>query len=85
MKNSDFGKGKAKINIDNMDFSHLDPELRAKAEKCESLEELVQLAKENGIELSDEQLDMITGGGCESLWCFDASGNSTFYCDGYHG
>lgn len=42
------------MNIDNKDFSHLDPELRAKAEKCESLEELVQLAKENGIELSDE-------------------------------
>lgn len=54
MSNSDFGKGKAKMNIDNKDFSHLNPELRAKAEKCESLEELVQLAKENGIELSDE-------------------------------
>ncbi|ETP71359.1 Nitrogen fixation protein of unknown function [Lachnospiraceae bacterium JC7] len=68
------------MNIDNMDFSHLDPELRAKAEKCESLEELVQLAKENGIELSDEQLDMITGGEDGGFWCLDQNGYCSWYC-----
>ena len=50
------------MNINNLDFSNLDKDLRAKAEKCTSVEEFVQFAKENGIDLSDEQLDMITGG-----------------------
>ena len=35
-----------------------------KARKCKSQEELLALAKEEGIELSDEQLTAVNGGFC---------------------
>ena len=45
-----------------MEISDLSPEQRAKAMACESAEELVKLADEYGVCLSDEQLEAITGG-----------------------
>ena len=39
------------------------PDLQAKLQACESAEELVELARENGVELGDEELDEIAGGG----------------------
>ncbi|OON84840.1 hypothetical protein BXO88_15255 [Oribacterium sp. C9] len=50
------------MDMKNFDFSKLDPELKAKAEKCQSKEELIELAKSSGVELTDEQLDAIAGG-----------------------
>ena len=50
-----------------MDFNDLSDELKAKARECESADELVKLAKEEGIDLSDEQLSAIAGGS-ESEW-----------------
>lgn len=53
-----------------MDFDDLSPELREKAEACKTPEELFALAKAEGIELSDEQLDAISGGkwgGCNEV------------------
>ena len=38
----------------------------AKAKACKSQEELLALAKEEGIELSDEQLEAVNGGFCDS-------------------
>ncbi len=35
-----------------------------KVEACKSTEEILSLAKVEGIELSDEQLEAVTGGGC---------------------
>ena len=35
-----------------------------KAKACKSSEELLSLAKEEGIELTDEQLEAVSGGGC---------------------
>jgi len=35
-----------------------------KAKKCKNQEELLALAKIEGIELTDEQLEAISGGGC---------------------
>lgn len=35
-----------------------------KVEACKSAEEILSLAKVEGIELSDEQLEAVTGGGC---------------------
>ena len=51
-----------------MDFNvkDLSPELVEKAKSCKSTEELVELAKSEGVELSDEQLEAISGG--ESKW-----------------
>ena len=49
-----------------MDINDLSPELREKARTCGSTEELFELAKEEGMEIPDEQLDGIVGG-----WCSD--------------
>jgi predicted RNA-binding Zn-ribbon protein involved in translation (DUF1610 family) len=37
-----------------------------KAKACKSTEELLKLAKEEGVELSAEQLEAVSGGGCSS-------------------
>lgn len=37
-----------------------------KVEKCNSQDELLKLAKDEGIELTDEQLQAVSGGGCTS-------------------
>lgn len=41
----------------------LTPELREKAKACKTPEELFELAKSEGIELSEDELDAINGGG----------------------
>lgn len=38
----------------------------AKAKACKSQEELIALAKQEGVELTDEQLGAISGGFCNS-------------------
>ena len=45
-----------------MSLQRVTPELKAKALACETVDELVELATEEGYELSDEQLDSIAGG-----------------------
>ena len=45
-----------------MDFNDLSDELKAKARECASADELVKLAQEEGIELTDEQMESIAGG-----------------------
>lgn len=45
-----------------MKFEDLTSEQIAKAKSCGSAQELVALAKDEGIELSDAELDMIAGG-----------------------
>ena len=36
----------------------------AKVNECNSAEEILALAKEEGVQLSDEQLEAVSGGGC---------------------
>ena len=50
-------------------FDGLSDEMRAKVKSCKSSEELISLAKTEGIELTNEQLDAISGGG--SVWSCD--------------
>ena len=45
------------MNVDN-----LSPELLEKAEACKTAEDLFALAKDEGVELSDEDVAAITGG-----------------------
>ena len=45
-----------------MDFEKLTPEQQAKARSCKTVDELVDLAKEDGVELTDAELDAISGG-----------------------
>ena len=51
----------------------------AKLKECKSQEDMLKLAKAEGVELSDEQLEAVSGGGCGDLyycpkcgkWCQD--------------
>ena len=43
-------------------FENISPELREKARACASAEELFELARAEGIELTDEQLQAVSGG-----------------------
>lgn len=56
-----------------MEFSDLSAELQEKAKACTSQEEVLALAKEEGYELSEDELDSIAGGGwgdpCTNYGC----------------
>ena len=43
-------------------IKELSPEQRAKAKQCKTPEELLALAKEEGYELTDDELEGISGG-----------------------
>ncbi len=62
-----------------MDFENISDELKQKAAKCKTTEELMALAEESGIELSDEQLDAISGG---DYWCPSRHCNPLVDCIG---
>ena len=52
-------------------FEGLTEEQIAKVKACKNNEELLKMAKEEGIELSDEQLEAVSGGGAcsDTLKC----------------
>ena len=45
-----------------MDFKDLTPDQMEKAKACKTPEDILALAKEEGISLSNEQLEAISGG-----------------------
>ena len=45
-----------------MDFNNVPDELKKKALECESADELLALAEREGLELTDEQLEAVSGG-----------------------
>ena len=48
-----------------MNFEELTPELQEKARECKTAEDILALAKEEGYELSDAELEGVSGGwGC---------------------
>ena len=67
----------------------------AKAKECKSQEELLKLAKAEGVELTSEQIEAVNGGGCLStmecpscgstdykkLPTYQISGCSTYKCN----
>ena len=55
-----------------MEFDKLTDEQKEKFSKCTTLEELLEMAKEEGFELTEEDMEGISGGmewttSCESL------------------
>lgn len=52
-----------------MDYKDLTDEQRARVEACSSPEELLALAKAEGYELTDEELEMVSGGWGDTLTC----------------
>lgn len=53
------------MNKDNL-LKGLSEEQIAKVKACRSHEELLELAKKEGIQLNEEQLEAVNGGGCTS-------------------
>ena len=49
----------------------LSEEQISKFKNCSSTEEALALAKEEGIELTDEQLEVVSGGGCSETNTID--------------
>ena len=48
-----------------MSFEDLSPELLEKMNACDTKEQLIELVQEEGVELTDEQIEEISGGGCD--------------------
>lgn len=62
-----------------MGFDDLTPEQRQKALACKTPDELLELAKEEGYTLSEEELDAVAGG--KVVWsCSDHTNTCTGYC-----
>ena len=73
----------------------LSEEQIAKVKECKNQEELLALAKAEGVELTDEQIEVVSGGGCFStfkcpncgskdyrkLAIYQVSGCSTYHCN----
>ncbi|MBQ9043627.1 MAG: hypothetical protein IJ111_12540 [Eggerthellaceae bacterium] len=54
-----------------MGFDDLTEEQKAKARACKTPEDLVSLAKEEGVELTDDQLEEVAGGAWDTPACPD--------------
>lgn len=53
-----------------MKYDELTKDQQERAKACKTPEELLALAKSEGVELTDEQLESVAGGwGCESYVC----------------
>ena len=59
-------KAKENLNMKKELLNGLSEELIEKVKHCKTQDELLALAKHEGIELNDEQLAAVTGGGCTS-------------------
>lgn len=53
-----------------MNMSDLSPELAERVKACRSVDEVLALAKEQGYELSDRELDVVSGGGWGDEVCW---------------
>ena len=56
-----------------MEFSDLTPEQKERAKACETPEDMLALAQEEGYELSDEEMQNVSGGvnwgSCDNYVC----------------
>ena len=67
-----------------MYFEELTSEQKQRARACKNADELFELAKAEGVELSDEQLESVSGGSwiqCEEIACPEDDGAPE--CDRY--
>ena len=60
-----------------MNFEELTPEQQEKARACTTPEELLALAKEEGIELSDTDLETVSGGSWDDCGNYDGKSHHT--------
>lgn len=59
------------MDISKEVLSALDEGTKAKVAACETPEDIIALAKDSGVELSDAQLDSISGGSWSEGECYD--------------
>ena len=52
----------------DLDKFNLTDEQKAKIKNCKTPEEILELAKAEGVELTPDQLDAVSGGACGSFW-----------------
>ena len=62
-----------------MNFEDLTPEQQEKARACKTPEEMLELAKAEGYELSDEDLEMVSGGWNDAPTCPQCGSKSISY------
>ena len=65
-----------------MNFDDLTPSQQERVRNAKTPDELLELAKEEGYELSDEELESINGG---MMWGDVCVGVACRVCRGYHG
>ena len=63
-----------------MTYEDLSPELKEKALACKTPEQLLALAKEEGYELSDDELESLSGG---AIWQLCETLEHNRNCDNY--
>ena len=61
-----------------MNYDDLSPELKERVRACKSTEELLSLAQDEGLELSDEELQAVSGG---FSWCARDGSGCQCLCD----
>lgn len=71
------------MNIDDSIFSRLTDEQKKKLEEAKTPEELISLAKDQGYELTPDQLEAIAGG--EKWDCHHCPKECGSYCHNYQG
>ena len=64
-----------------MEFKDITPEQKEQARACTTTEELLALAKKEGYELSDEELDAVSGGGFWDIKEHDFLPKDDYYCN----
>lgn len=69
---------------ETMDINDLSDELKARARECKSADELLKLAAEEGIDLSDEQLTAVAGGNVWEPCSTHDPNNCETLCDMLH-
>ena len=57
-----------KRNEVTLDIKDVPEDIRKRAEACKTPEELLALAREEGYELSEEELDAVSGGFNRGVW-----------------
>ena len=66
-----------------MKFEDLTPEQKEKARAAKTPEEILALAKEEGFELSDDELEAISGGGMWDKCSYEDPCPKDGYCPSY--
>ena len=66
-----------------MNFSDLTPEQQEKARACKTPEDILALAKEEGFELSDEDLEAVSGGNAWDEFVAAYADCNQIGCSGY--